>query len=94
MLPTAAAAPLDEPPPKAVKKQAPAEEEPSRSGLRNPPLIRWASKRFVKKQQMRWTEAGAHLLLQVRTQVLNQIWHATLSRWYPVMKAAPDRKAA
>jgi hypothetical protein len=31
------------------------------------------SKRFVKKQQMRWTEAGAHLLLQVRTQVLNQI---------------------
>jgi hypothetical protein len=25
------------------------------------------SKRFVKKQQMRWTPAGAHLLLQIRT---------------------------
>jgi hypothetical protein len=29
------------------------------------------SKRFVKKQQMRWTQRGAHLLLQTRTQVLN-----------------------
>ena len=29
------------------------------------------AKRFVKKQQMRWTPRGAHLLLQVRTQVLN-----------------------
>ena len=25
------------------------------------------SKRFVKKQQMRWTRRGAHLLLQIRT---------------------------
>ena len=29
------------------------------------------SKRFVKKQQMRWTEAGAHLLLQIRVQEMN-----------------------
>ncbi len=29
------------------------------------------SKRMVKKQQMRWTPRGAHLLLQVRTRVLN-----------------------
>jgi hypothetical protein len=29
------------------------------------------SKRLVKKQQMRWTPQGAHLLLQVRTRVLN-----------------------
>jgi hypothetical protein len=29
------------------------------------------SKRFVKKQQMRWTPRGAHLLLQTRTKVLN-----------------------
>jgi hypothetical protein len=32
------------------------------------------SKRFVKKQQMRWTSEGAHLLIQVRTQVLNSDW--------------------
>ena len=30
------------------------------------------SKRMVKKQQMAWTERGAHLLLQVRTRVLKQ----------------------
>ncbi|HZI74541.1 MAG TPA: ISKra4 family transposase, partial [Gemmatimonadales bacterium] len=47
------------------------------------------SKRFVKKQQMRWTPAGAHLLLQVRTQVLNGDWRATLSRWYPGMQLTP-----
>ena len=27
------------------------------------------SKRMVKKQQMRWTPRGAHLLLQVRTRI-------------------------
>jgi hypothetical protein len=52
------------------------------------------SRRFVKKQQMRWTEAGAHLLLQIRTQVLNQTWRGTLSRWYPSMNATPRLKAA
>ena len=40
------------------------------------------SKRMVKKQQMRWTERGARLLLQVRTRVLNQEWRSTLSRLY------------
>ena len=28
------------------------------------------SKRIVKKQQMRWTQRGAHLLLQTRVQLL------------------------
>lgn len=41
------------------------------------------SKRFVKKQQMRWTRQGVHLLLQVRTQVLNDEWRSTFTRWYP-----------
>jgi hypothetical protein len=44
------------------------------------------SKRMVKKQQMRWTEPGAHRLLQVRTQVLNDDLRATFCRWYPEMK--------
>jgi hypothetical protein len=48
------------------------------------------SKRMVKKQQMRWTEAGAHRLLQVRTQVLNDDLRATFDRWYPGLKAAPE----
>lgn len=46
------------------------------------------SKRFVKSQQMRWTQRGAHLLLQVRTQVLNEDWRDTFSRWYPSLLAA------
>jgi len=43
------------------------------------------SKRFVKKQQMRWTKKGAHLLLQVRAQVLNEDLRPTFERWYPAM---------
>jgi hypothetical protein len=41
------------------------------------------SKRFVKKQQMRWSERGAHLLLQIRTRVLNDELRDTFCRWYP-----------
>jgi hypothetical protein len=44
------------------------------------------SKRFVKRQQMRWTKAGAHQLLQVRIKVLNEELRTTFSRWYPGMK--------
>jgi hypothetical protein len=41
------------------------------------------SKRMVKKQQMRWTPEGAHLLLQVRTRTLNHELAATFRGWYP-----------
>lgn len=41
------------------------------------------SKRMVKKQQMQWTPRGAHLLLQARTQVLNDELDQTFQRWYP-----------
>jgi len=44
------------------------------------------SRRMVKQQQMRWTQRGAHLLLQVRTQVLNDDLRATFGRWYPAMQ--------
>jgi hypothetical protein len=40
------------------------------------------SKRFVKKRQMRWTKKGAHLLLQVRAQVLNEDLRPTFERWH------------
>ena len=39
------------------------------------------SKRLVKQQQMLWTPEGAHLLLQVRTHVLNDDWEATFRSW-------------
>jgi hypothetical protein len=41
------------------------------------------SKRMAKKQQMRWTPKGAHLLLQVRTKVLNDELGGIFQRWYP-----------
>lgn len=45
------------------------------------------SKRFVKKQQMRWTQRGAHLLLQTRVQVLNEELRETFCQWFPGMKS-------
>ena len=47
------------------------------------------SKRMVKKQQMRWTPRGAHLLLQVRTRVLNDQLANDFRRWYPGFNQAP-----
>ena len=41
------------------------------------------SKRMVKHQQMQWSQRGAHLLLQIRTRVLNEEWEETFRRWYP-----------
>jgi hypothetical protein len=41
------------------------------------------SRRFVKKQQMQWTRRGAHLLLQMRTKVLNNELQEVFRRWYP-----------
>jgi hypothetical protein len=38
---------------------------------------------MVKKQQMRWSLRGAHLLLQVRTRVLNNNLATDFHRWYP-----------
>ena len=48
------------------------------------------SKRMVKKQQMRWTPRGAHLLLQVRTRVLNDQLASDFHRWYPGLHRMPD----
>ncbi|MDP9314640.1 MAG: ISKra4 family transposase [Chloroflexota bacterium] len=45
------------------------------------------SKRMVKQQQMRWTQRGAHLLLQIRTQVLDNQWSTTFRQWYPGLPA-------
>jgi hypothetical protein len=43
------------------------------------------SKRFVKRQQMRWTKKSAHLLLQIRTKVLNKELRSTFECWYAKM---------
>lgn len=38
---------------------------------------------MVKKQQMRWSPRGAHLLLQIRTRALNDDLAADFAHWYP-----------
>jgi hypothetical protein len=56
------------------------------------------SKRMSKRQQMQWTQRGAHLLLQIRTRVLNEEWEHTFRRWYPGFRlptpTQPSEKAA
>jgi hypothetical protein len=52
------------------------------------------SKRFCKRQQMQWTPRGAHLLLQIRTRVLNGDWEATFRKWYPGIRTAPQQMVA
>lgn len=41
------------------------------------------SKRMKKKQQMRWTQKGAHLLLQLRIKTLNKELEESFKKWYP-----------
>ncbi|MDA8249140.1 MAG: ISKra4 family transposase, partial [Rhodospirillales bacterium] len=50
------------------------------------------SKRFAKRQQMQWTQRGAHLLLQTRTRALDGTLRSLFERWYPGL--ANDNAAA
>jgi hypothetical protein len=59
--------------------------EPISSSLAESTVNQVISKRFVKKQQMRWSRRGAHRLLQVRAQVLDDELRSTFARWYPGM---------
>ena len=53
--------------------------------------INWVvSKRMVKKQQMRWTKKGAHLLLQLRTKTLNGDFRDKFCEWYPDMNQSTE----
>jgi hypothetical protein len=52
------------------------------------------AKRFVKKQQMRWTPRGAHLPLQIRVHALNDDLHTAFKRWYPDLGHRREEKLA
>src|SRR5712692_5987182 len=47
-----------------------------------------------QKAEMRWTPKGAHLLLQVRTRVLNDELGDAFRRWYPEVVSAPKAALA
>jgi len=50
------------------------------------------AKRFTKRQQMQWSPKGAHLLLQMRTRVLNGELEQTFRNWHPNFRAVNDEK--
>jgi hypothetical protein len=50
------------------------------------------AKRFNKRQQMQWLPKGAHLLLQMRTQVLNGELEQTFRKWHPGLRMVKDEK--
>jgi hypothetical protein len=52
------------------------------------------SRRMVKKQQMRWSPRGVHLLLQIRTCVLNDELATKFGDWYPAMRPTVHTKMA
>jgi hypothetical protein len=64
------------------------------TGVVESPVNQVISKRFGKKPQMAWTPRGAHLLLQIRTRVLNGDWEAACREWYPGFRVAPQPVAA
>ena len=68
-------------------------EESIATGFVESAVNQIVSKRFVKKQQMRWTRRGAHLLLQIWTQVLNDDLHETFQRWYPGLVQKEPKKS-
>lgn len=43
-------------------------------------------KRFGKRQQMRWSKQGAHLMLQTRTRTLDGTLRTKFEQWYPGLK--------
>jgi hypothetical protein len=68
--------------------------EPIASAFAESAVNQVVSKRMVKKQQMRWSPRGAHLLLQVRTQVLNDDLRPAFCRWYPGLPPAESAAVA
>jgi hypothetical protein len=64
------------------------------SGFVESAINQVVSKRMVKKQQMGWSQRGAHLLLQVRTRVLYEEWENTFRRWYPAFRPQEQAKKA
>jgi hypothetical protein len=51
-------------------------------------------KRFCKRQQMRWSKTGAHLMLQTRTRTLDGTLRGKFEQWYPGMKQGEEGKLA
>jgi len=51
-------------------------------------------KRFGKRQQMRWSKKGAHLLLQTRTRALDGTLRNKFENWYPGLAVNSDTRSS
>ena len=51
-------------------------------------------KRFGKRQQMRWSKQGAHLMLQTRARTLDGTFRSKFEQWYPAMKSSGNIRMA
>ena len=49
-------------------------------------------KRMSKSQPMRWSRTGAHLLVQVRAEVIDERLDERFRRWYPGFAAQPQAR--
>jgi hypothetical protein len=47
---------------------------------------------MVKQQQMQWSKKGAHLLVQMRTKVLNNELEGLFRQWYPSFRTTASAK--
>ena len=62
------------------------------SGFAESAINQIVAKRMVKKQQMRWTPRGAHLLPQIRTRTLDDTLAQDFHRWYPNFNRLANNK--
>lgn len=51
-------------------------------------------KRFCKRQQMRWSKRGAHLMLQTRARTLDGTLRPKFQHWYPGLKTTAETRRA
>lgn len=60
------------------------------TGFAEGPVNQIVSKRFSKRQSMRWTQHGVHLALQARTRVLNGELEDVFRKRWPAFRPTPD----
>ncbi len=69
-------------------------DEPISSSFAESTINQVVSKRMVKKQQMRWSPRGAHLLLQIRTRLLNDGLANEFHRGTPASPTRPTTRTS
>jgi hypothetical protein len=71
---------------------------PLQGGILKPPALRVVDlttrHHTIKRDKLKWTKRGVHLLLQTRVKTLNQELGAVFQRWYPDLQLEEEPLAA